>query len=219
MKPGPIATSGCAVQPNWAKVLGEMLAEHELADRKQIDTMMARIAALEVRPVEKGEPGAVGPQGATGAPGPPGPQGPPGMEGSAGALPASLVEQINSMREMLQEPLPAAPRAALVEERPPEIRHATGSIVTRAGDLVMFYSDGTSEQLGKVTGEQGPAGPQGPPGPSGRDGIDGAKGDEGRRGRDGASVTAITKNGRKLLFALSDGQLFTVADGDEKKRA
>ena len=179
--------------------------------------LAARIAELEARPVEKGDAGPPGEVGPPGPQGEPGPQGPAGLEGSVGALPASLVEQINSMREMLQEPLPVAPRAALVEERPPEPRHATGSIITRAGDLVMFYSDGTSEQLGKVTGEQGPPGSQGPQGPAGRDGIDGAKGDEGRRGRDGVGVTAITRSGRKMLFALSDGTLHTVAD-DEKKR-
>lgn len=206
------------MQPDWAKVLGELIADHEITQRKHIEPLAARIAALEARPVEKGEPGAAGPQGETGPPGPQGetgPQGPAGPEGIAGALPASLVEQINAMREMLQEPLPVAPRAALVEERPLQMRHTTGSIITRDGHLAVFYSDGTSQQLGSVVGPQGPIGPQGP---SGRDGIDGAKGDEGRRGRDGASVTAITKSGRKLLFTLSDGTLHTVADGDEKKR-
>ena len=176
----------------------------------------ARIAALEARPIEKGDvgdPGAAGPQGEPGPVGPPGPQGP---RGDPGELPAELIEQINSMKQLLQEPLPDVIPAASVEQ-PPQMRHATGSIITHAGDLVMFYSDGTSEQLGKVTGEQGPQGPAGPQGPSGRDGIDGAKGDEGRRGRDGVGVTAVTKSGRKLLFALSDGTLHTVAD-DEKKR-
>ena len=35
------------MQPNWAKVIGEMIADHEVANRKQIEPLVARIAELE----------------------------------------------------------------------------------------------------------------------------------------------------------------------------
>ena len=41
------------MQPNWAKVIGEMIADHEVANRKQIEPLVARIAELEARPIAK----------------------------------------------------------------------------------------------------------------------------------------------------------------------
>ena len=215
------------MQPNWAKVVGELIADHEIASRKEIEALTERLVKLEVRPIEKGEAGEPGARGETGAQGPQGDAGPPGEPGpkgeagDLGLVPHTLAEQIKSAMALLDNaPLiiqHEATAAVEFERNIQSLRHVTGSMITRAGNLVMFYSDGTSEQLGKVTGEPGPQGPAGPQGPSGRDGLDGAKGDEGRRGRDGVGVTAITKSGRKLLFALSDGTLHTVAD-DEKKR-
>lgn len=40
------------MQPNWAKIVGELIADHEISSRKQIEPLAARIAALEARPSE-----------------------------------------------------------------------------------------------------------------------------------------------------------------------
>jgi len=37
---------------NWAQIIGELIAEHELTTRKQIEPLVARIAVLEQRSVE-----------------------------------------------------------------------------------------------------------------------------------------------------------------------
>jgi hypothetical protein len=85
-------------QINWAKVLGELLADHEqqtatvMADA--LAPLAARMAEIEARPIEKGDAGEPGPQGQSGPqglqglPGPQGdlgPEGPPGPPGSPGA--------------------------------------------------------------------------------------------------------------------------------------
>lgn len=195
-----------------------------------IAPLAARIAALEARPVEKGEagePGAVGPQGESGPPGPQGPEGPAGPKGDMGELgyvPQALAEQIKSAMQMLDEAPPVFQHndSLEVERKPEMLRHATGSIITRDGNLIMFYSDGTSEQLGSVIGPQGLQGLTGPQGSPGRDGVDGAKGDEGRRGRDGVGVAATAINRRgELLVTLTDGTVQTPGRvvADEKKRA
>ena len=84
------------------------------------------------------------------------------------------------------------------------VRHLAGTTITRAGELTVSYSDGTSERLGHVIG------PPGETGPAGRDGATGARGDEGPRGRDGISITAsaINRDG-ELMLTLSDGTVLT----------
>lgn len=77
------------MQPDWAKVLGELIADHELADRKRVDEMMARIAALEARPIDKGATGEPGPQGLPGEKGEPGRD---GRDASDLALLRDLIE-------------------------------------------------------------------------------------------------------------------------------
>jgi Collagen triple helix repeat (20 copies) len=47
--------------------------------------IVARLANIEARPIEKGDPGANGAPGAQGEPGPAGPPGPPGAAGPRGA--------------------------------------------------------------------------------------------------------------------------------------
>jgi len=94
-------------------------------------------------------------------------------------VPPELAAQIKSLQQLLDEPPPAiAPPA------PPELpRRVTGSMVTRDGELVVTYSDGTSEQLGSVIG------------PRGRDGV-------------GIAGAAITREG-ELMLTLSDGVVLT----------
>ena len=48
------------MQPNWAKVVGELIADHEVSTRKQIEPLVARIAELEARPIQKGDAGELG---------------------------------------------------------------------------------------------------------------------------------------------------------------
>lgn len=73
-----------AMQPNWAKVLGELLADHEIAFGRKIETLAARLDEVAARPVIKGEQGAPGPAGPQGDIGPAGPVGPKGETGPAG---------------------------------------------------------------------------------------------------------------------------------------
>ena len=193
------------MQPNWAKIVGELIADHEISSRKQIEPLTARIAALEARPIEKGD--AAEPL----------------------LVPPELAAQIKSLQQLLDEPLPV-----IAPPEPPQLpRRLTGTTVNRDGELVVLYSDGTSERHGKVIGprgEQGPPGRDGAPGaagargeegPAGRDGVDGAKGDEGRRGRDGVSIatTGINRRG-ELVVTLSDGTVHTAGRViDEKNDA
>jgi hypothetical protein len=211
----------------------------------------ARLAELEVRPVEKGDPGesgVEGPQGQSGPPGPEGPvgpkgdpgepgqpgdkgepgqpgesgpQGPTGQKGDAGDIgymPPAFAEQIKSMMKLLDESPAIIQRNDEVSVQPVEVelRRVTGSMITREGELAIFYSDGTSERLGSVVG------PQGPPGRDGGDGGIGAKGDEGLPGRDGVSVSAAAINRRgELMLTLSDGSVLTPGRivRDDKKQA
>jgi integrin beta 3 len=169
----------------------------ELGDLRQ------EIAELKVRPIEKGEPGEPGPAGEKGEPGD---KGEPGRDVSE-FVPPELAEQIKSVMQMLDEPMPIVRHhgdVTTVAVGDVDQRRVSGTMITRDGDLAVFYSDGSSERLGSVVG------------PPGRDGSDGAKGDDGARGddgppgRDGVSVTAtaINRSG-ELMLTLSDGTVLT----------
>ncbi|MGV0344810.1 ExeM/NucH family extracellular endonuclease, partial [Corynebacterium lehmanniae] len=78
------------------------------------------------------------------------------------------------------------------EEKP---RYIVKAEVNDAGELVVTYDNGDTENLGKVTGEDGTDGEQGPkgdkgdtgaPGKDGKDGADGAQGPKGDKGDTGA---------------------------------
>ena len=92
------------------------------------------------------------------------------------------------------------------------------------GDLVVTYDNGETENLGKVTGEQGPKGEKGDKGETGAagqdgkdgkdgtngldgtDGEQGPKGDTGADGKDGRSVTGFEINDdNELIVSYSDG--------------
>lgn len=160
----------------------------------------------------KGDPGEPGPAGDPGQPGDkgePGPVGPVGQKGDAGDIgymPPAFAEQIKGMQRLLDESPPIVQRSEIAPVPTVEVasRSVTGSMITREGDLAVFYSDGTSERLGSVVGPQGPAGRDG------GDGGVGAKGDDGPPGRDGVSVTAAAINRRgELMLTLSDGMVLT----------
>lgn len=129
-------------------------------------------------------------------------------------LPPDLLEQIKAAAEILQQP-PPPPRNAVtvmpdisgeIEKAIEKMRRPTRFDVTRAGELAVYYSDGTNEKLGLVIGPPGEKGQAGEPG---RDGI-GLKGDDGPPGRDGAGVTAAAINrGNELMLTLSDGTVLT----------
>ena len=127
----------------------------------------------------------------------------------ATVLPPELIVQLKSAAEVLAEPMPAPP-----EFVPPVIpRRVTGAMITRAGELAISYSDGSSERLDPVIR------PPGEKGEPGRDGI-GSKGDAGPPGRDGVSVTAVAINrGNELMFTLSDGTVLTPGRIDNAKAA
>jgi len=127
----------------------------------------------------------------------------------ANALPPELALALKAAAEVLAEPMPAPP-----EYVPPVIpRRVTGAMITRAGELVMNYSDGSSERLGPVIG------PPGEKGEPGRDGL-GVKGDAGPPGRDGVSVMAAAINrAGEIMLTLSDGTVLTPGRIDNAKAA
>ena len=80
------------------------------------------------------------------------------------------------------------------------------------GDLIITYTDGTTEDAGKVVGDDGAAGTpgadgsdgaQGPKGDDGKDGADGAAGNDGKDGR-GIDSVRINDAG-ELIVTFSDG--------------
>lgn len=71
--------------------------------------------------------------------------------------------------------------------------------INELGQLIIYYTDGTFENLGVVVGKDGAQGPQGEAGKdgeNGKDGVDGKNGKDGENGRDGVdgadgSITII----------------------------
>ncbi len=81
--------------------------------------------------------------------------------------------------------------------------------INEAGELVLFYTDGTEQNLGVVVGEDGKDGADGVNGKDGADGKDGTDGKDGADGTDGVdgedgSVTIINK-GSNIAYATSKG--------------
>ena len=101
-------------------------------------------------------------------------------------------------------------------------RGVTSFEINDEGDLVVSYTDGTSENLGKVTqdakdgedGEPGQPGQPGKDGANGQDGEDGANGADGqdgadgKDGKDGRGVTnaEVNENG-ELILTYTDGTI------------
>ena len=90
--------------------------------------------------------------------------------------------------------------------------------INDTGELIITYSDGTSENAGKVTGADGEDGvdgkdgEQGPKGDKGEAGTDGTDGKDGANGKDGAAGRGIDS------FEIVEGDLVvTYTDGTVQK--
>ena len=109
-------------------------------------------------------------------------------------------------------------------------RGVAGTSINANGELVITYTDGTSETLGKVVGEdgeigaqgpqseqgekgeqgetgaQGPQGEQGEKGEQGETGAQGPQGEQGEQGEPGRGIESITVNDEgKLVILYTDG--------------
>ena len=78
------------------------------------------------------------------------------------------------------------------------------------GEVVVTYTDGTSEILGTLADAKGD---QGTPG---RDGFDGANGKDGKDGKDGRGIESVTTDtDGNLVITYTDGTSETVKSGDK----
>ncbi len=97
-------------------------------------------------------------------------------------------------------------------------RSIVGTSINDKGELILSYSDGTSENLGVVKGEAGEVGAPGMRGEAGKDGKDGKngangedgatgeKGDPGEKGQDGTDgVTTIVPDSNTITLAAARG--------------
>ena len=87
------------------------------------------------------------------------------------------------------------------------------------GEVVVTYTDGTSEILGTLAGskgDQGTPGRDGFDGAPGRDGTDGANGKDGKDGKDGRGIKSVTTDADgNLVITYTDGTSETVKSGDK----
>ncbi|STC80893.1 ExeM/NucH family extracellular endonuclease [Corynebacterium minutissimum] len=86
-------------------------------------------------------------------------------------------------------------------------------------ELIITYTDGTSEILGTLAGskgDQGTPGRDGFDGAPGRDGTDGANGKDGKDGKDGRGIKSVTTDADgNLVITYTDGTSETVKSGDK----
>ncbi|MCL8494104.1 ExeM/NucH family extracellular endonuclease [Corynebacterium sp. B5-R-101] len=87
------------------------------------------------------------------------------------------------------------------------------------GEVVVTYTDGTSEILGTLAGskgDQGTPGRDGSDGAPGHDGTDGANGKDGKDGKDGRGIKSVTTDADgNLVITYTDGTSETVKSGDK----
>ena len=90
------------------------------------------------------------------------------------------------------------------------------------GEVVVTYTDGTSEILGTLAGAKGDQGApgrdgfDGAPGRDGTDGRDGANGKDGKDGKDGRGIKSVTTDADgNLVITYTDGTSETVKSGDK----
>lgn len=87
------------------------------------------------------------------------------------------------------------------------------------GEVVVTYTDGTSEILGTLAGakgDQGTPGRDGFDGAPGRDGTDGRDGANGKDGKDGRGIKSVTTDADgNLVITYTDGTPETVKSGDK----
>lgn len=75
------------------------------------------------------------------------------------------------------------------------------SFAIKNGELIVTYTDGTTDNLGSVVGSNGTQGDQGPQGPQGEQGDKGDKGDKGEPGRGIEKVEIVDGN---LMVTYTD---------------
>ena len=135
---------------------------------------------------DKGETGAQGPKGETGAQGPKGDTGAQGPKGETGAVGKNGAK--GEQGEPGTDGLNGRDGQNGTDGR--GIAEAT---VNEDGELVITFTDGATQNLGRVTGtdgKDGEKGADGQDGQDGRNGKDGAKGADGKDGKDGANAPA-----------------------------
>lgn len=153
---------------------------------------------------DRGEPGAaglVGERGEKGDPGEPGVAGPigekgdPGEKGIDGSPGKDANEEriIQTISDALERRLPELIQqitAGVVESRVAELPRLAGAVIDRDGHLVCTYSDGSTQNLGKVVGHDGA------PGAPGRDGFSLSDFD-----------TEMQPDGKTVLFKFGSGDI------------
>lgn len=78
-------------------------------------------------------------------------------------------------------------------------KYITNAYINSYGELILCYSDGTSDNVGHVVGRDGEDGKDGIDGQDGKDGVDGLDGKDGINGQDGKDGTIISGSGNASL--------------------
>lgn len=90
-----------------------------------------------------------------------------------------------------------------------EARGIKSVTVDDNGHLIITYTDGTTEDAGKVVGADGKPGKDGADGVDGQDGTngeDGSKGKDGADGKDGRGIESVTTNDKgEVIVTYTDG--------------
>ena len=94
-----------------------------------------------------------------------------------------------------------------------ETKGIASAVVNDNGELVITYTDGTSDNLGVVVGEKGDKGEQGEQGPQGDKGEQGPQGDKGEQGEDGRGISKVefSADGTKLVITYTDNTTQEIA--------
>lgn len=98
-----------------------------------------------------------------------------------------------------------------------DVKGVSSAAINESGELVITYTDGTSENLGKVVGEKGEQGDKGEQGEQGEKGEQGATGATGATGANGATgatgvgISSIDTNEKgQIVIRLTDGNTVTL---------
>ena len=94
-----------------------------------------------------------------------------------------------------------------------ETKGIASAVINDNGELVITYTDGTSDNLGVVVGEKGDKGEQGEQGPQGDKGEQGPQGDKGEQGEDGRGISKVefSADGTKLVITYTDNTTQEIA--------
>lgn len=170
-----------------------------------LEPILARLAVLEARQLERGEKGERGDPGEKGERGEAGERGERGEDGASVDL-AWLTDTVQSMVseavEAAVKALPAPERGERGEtgqtgeqgERGADGVGLADAVIDRAGELVLTMTDGGMRRLGVVVG---------------RDGENGRDGEDGRDGRDVEDIV-VTQDGATVEFGFTVGEARSV---------